>query len=146
LSLDCKATVNLGEFSRSGVTRGENQALDHDFGSQEKYIPFGIVDEDSAQLYLLFGSSYRTHLTSFHSLANRFTISRMKHRSILALAASNVHSKFLTRFLHLSIQALERSITHLVATGTNPDLPCAAFSALDGFGESSSLIFVIISG
>ena len=45
-----------------------------------------------------------------------------------------------------SIQALERSITHLVATGTNPDLPCASFSALDTFGESSSLIFVIISG
>ena len=60
LSLDCKATVKLGEFSRSGVTRGENQALDHDFGGDEKYIPFGIVDEDSGQLYLSFGSSFKT--------------------------------------------------------------------------------------
>ena len=33
LSMDCKATVNLGEFARGGKTRGPNQALDHDCGS-----------------------------------------------------------------------------------------------------------------
>ena len=33
LSMDCKATVNLGEFARGGKTRGSNQALDPDFGS-----------------------------------------------------------------------------------------------------------------
>lgn len=60
LSLDCKATVIIGEYSRGGKTRGNNQALDHDIGSKEKYIPFGIVDEDSGQLYLSFGSSYKT--------------------------------------------------------------------------------------
>jgi len=31
--MDCKATVNLGEFARGGKTRGPNQALDPDFGS-----------------------------------------------------------------------------------------------------------------
>jgi Rhodopirellula transposase DDE domain len=60
LSLDCKATVTIGDYSRGGKTRGNNQALDHDMGSKEKYIPFGIVDEDSGQLYLSFGSSYKT--------------------------------------------------------------------------------------
>jgi len=29
-------------------------------GCTEKYIPFGIVDEDSGQLYISFGSSYKT--------------------------------------------------------------------------------------
>lgn len=29
-------------------------------GVKEKYIPCGIVDEDSGQLYLNFGSSYKT--------------------------------------------------------------------------------------
>jgi transposase len=29
-------------------------------GCQEKYIPCGIVDEDSGQLYINFGSSYKT--------------------------------------------------------------------------------------
>lgn len=60
LSLDCKATVMIGDYSRGGKTRGNNQALDHDMGNKEKYIPFGILDEDSGQLYLSFGSSYKT--------------------------------------------------------------------------------------
>jgi hypothetical protein len=60
LSIDCKATVNLGEYSRGGLTRGANQALDHDFGSGLKSIPCGILDEDSGQLYLYFGASSKT--------------------------------------------------------------------------------------
>ena len=33
LSMDCKATVNIGAYSRGGKTRGDNQAEDHDMGS-----------------------------------------------------------------------------------------------------------------
>lgn len=58
--MDCKATVNIGDYSRGGKTRGDNQALDHDMGCEEKYTPFGMVDEDSGQLYLAFGSSAKT--------------------------------------------------------------------------------------
>jgi len=58
--MDCQATVHIGEFSRGGLTRGENKACDHDLGCQEHYIPCGIVDEDSGQLSLSFGSSYKT--------------------------------------------------------------------------------------
>ncbi len=60
ISIDCKATVNIGEYSRGGKTRGDTQAADHDMGCKEKYTPFGIVDEDSAQLTVLFGSSAKT--------------------------------------------------------------------------------------
>ncbi len=60
LSMDCKATVNLGEFARGGQTRGPNQALDHDFSPVGKSIPCGILDEDSGQLYLHFGNSAKT--------------------------------------------------------------------------------------
>jgi hypothetical protein len=52
--------VKIGEFSRGGVTRGDNRASDHDLGCEEKYIPCGIVDEDSAALHITFGSSYKT--------------------------------------------------------------------------------------
>ena len=47
-------------MSRGGLTRGDNQACDHDLGLHEKYIPCGIVDEDSAQLRITFGSSFKT--------------------------------------------------------------------------------------
>ena len=58
--MDCKATVKIGEYSRGGKTRGDNQAADHDMGCQEKYTPFGVVDEDSGQLHLVFGDSAKT--------------------------------------------------------------------------------------
>ena len=60
LSIDCKATVPIGDVSRGGLTRGDNQACDHDLGLHEKYIPCGIVDEESGQLTITFGSSYKT--------------------------------------------------------------------------------------
>jgi len=58
--MDCKATVNIGDYSRGGKTRGDREAVDHDMGCEEKYTPFGLVDEDSGRLYLAFGSSAKT--------------------------------------------------------------------------------------
>jgi len=60
VSIDCKATVKLGNSSRGGKTRGERQADDHDMGSKEKYIPCGILDEDTGDLFISFGSSFKT--------------------------------------------------------------------------------------
>ena len=59
-SIDCKATVKIGEFSRGGLTRGDHRASDHDMGCQEKYVPCGIVEEESGALHITFGSSYKT--------------------------------------------------------------------------------------
>ena len=64
LSIDCKATVNIGDYSRGGKTRGDARAADHDMGCEEKYTPFGIVDEDKGALYLTFGSSFKTSNSS----------------------------------------------------------------------------------
>ena len=58
--MDGKATVKIGAFSRGGLTRGDNQASDHDMGCKEKYVPCGIVDEESAELTITLGSSSKT--------------------------------------------------------------------------------------
>ena len=47
-------------FHAGELTRGDNRASDHDLGCEEKYIPCGIVDEESAELQITFGSSYKT--------------------------------------------------------------------------------------
>lgn len=60
MSVDCKATVHIGAYSRGGLTRGDHKACDHDLGCKEKYIPCGIVDEEKGQLSITFGSSYKT--------------------------------------------------------------------------------------
>ena len=58
--MDCKAVVKIGDFSRGGQTRGDNKAGDHDFSCQASFLPCGIVDEDTGQLGMSFGSSYKT--------------------------------------------------------------------------------------
>jgi hypothetical protein len=57
----------------------------------------------------------------------------MKQRLILEVAFVRVRSKFLLRILHLSIQAFDRSITHLVIAGTNPDFSDSVLACFDGF-------------
>jgi hypothetical protein len=60
LSLDTKATVLLGEYSRRGKARGQKPvaAQDHDMApDKEKLIPVGILEVGSAQLDLCFATS-----------------------------------------------------------------------------------------
>lgn len=42
ISLDCKAVVKIGPFSRGGKNRIEQKASDYDFESEQKLTPFGI--------------------------------------------------------------------------------------------------------
>jgi hypothetical protein len=84
-------------------------------------------------------NQYRTHLGSIiYAIANLFNISLTKQRLSFVVAFLRVLSKFLTKLLHLSIQELLLSITHLALAGTNPDNPLACFSAFKGFGDSSN--------
>lgn len=92
LSMDCKATVNIGEYSRGGVTRGDNQAADHDMGCKEKYTPFGVVDEDSGELHLVFGSSAKTSdfiVDGLQSYWNRLPEQERKEISVLQIKSDN---------------------------------------------------------
>lgn len=54
MSLDAKATVKVGEFSRNGKSRVETKALDHDFQPDEKITPYGILLPDYDRIYLYF--------------------------------------------------------------------------------------------
>ena len=62
ISIDCKATVNLGDFSRGGKARGATaiKALDHDMATKDKMIPFGILNLENDRLHIFYGNSYKT--------------------------------------------------------------------------------------
>ncbi len=60
MSLDCKATIKLGESSRNGKSRTQTKASDHDMGDKTEYIPCGILDEDTGALHIAFGNSAKT--------------------------------------------------------------------------------------
>ena len=62
ISIDTKATVNVGEYSRGGKSRGRTAvaAKDHDMRPKEKLVPGGILEPLSGKSFLFFGSSYKT--------------------------------------------------------------------------------------
>ena len=60
LSLDAKAAVAVGPFSRHGQSRIVVNAADHDFEAVENLTPFGIFLPDYDELYLYFTASRMT--------------------------------------------------------------------------------------
>jgi Rhodopirellula transposase DDE domain len=60
LSIDAKARVNVGPFSRHGQSRIAVDAVDHDFKAQDRLTPFGIFLPDYDELYLYLASSSLT--------------------------------------------------------------------------------------
>ena len=92
VSVDCKATVNIGDYSRGGRTRGDNRACDHDMGCQEKYTPFGVVNEDTGKLHLMFGSSAKTSdfiIDSLYSWWDQQSPRERERLSCLQIKADN---------------------------------------------------------
>jgi hypothetical protein len=53
-SLDAKATVLIGDYSRGGKSRLVVKAMDHDFRPTDKVTPYGILLPDHDRLYLYF--------------------------------------------------------------------------------------------
>ena len=82
ISIDCKATVNPGEFSRGGKSRGSEavKALDHDMATKEKMIPFGILNLEDDQLYVFYGNSYKT--SDFNAIEQWWGIVKADNRHI----------------------------------------------------------------
>lgn len=62
ISLDTKAKVKIGEFSRRGVARGRHavRAADHDMHPDAVLAPAGILEVDARQLNVIFGTSRDT--------------------------------------------------------------------------------------
>lgn len=57
LSIDAKAAVKIGAFSRKGYSRVIIRAADHDFKPDETLTPFGIFLPDYDEVYLYFTKS-----------------------------------------------------------------------------------------
>lgn len=52
ISLDAKATVKIGPFARGGKSRVPTEAVDHDFQSEEKMTPVGILLPATNELFV----------------------------------------------------------------------------------------------
>jgi Rhodopirellula transposase DDE domain len=62
ISIDTKATVHVGEYSRGGRSRGVEavKALDHDMCMKQRLVPAGILEPVTGKSFLYFGTNYKT--------------------------------------------------------------------------------------
>jgi hypothetical protein len=62
ISVDTKATINLGPYSRGGRSRGLKavKASDHDMRPKEKLVPGGILETANGKSFLFFTTSHKT--------------------------------------------------------------------------------------
>lgn len=62
ISIDAKAKVKIGDFSRNGKSRDQEakKAGDHDMNPKFKLVPYGILNVLSGLLTIFFGTSYET--------------------------------------------------------------------------------------
>src|SRR5215470_16477945 len=107
--MDGKAPVKIGECSRGGLTRGDNQARDHDRGCKEKYMPCGMVDEESAALRIPFGSSAKTSDCSVEVLEAKWDALHEGEKASTSLIQIKIDngpesSGRRTQFLHRMVQ------------------------------------------
>lgn len=79
LSVDAKATIPLGQFSRGGVSRLPVEAWDHDFPPTAKVTPLGVFLPHTNELFLFLVTGPLTADTivdcvreTWELLANRF--------------------------------------------------------------------------
>jgi hypothetical protein len=62
ISMDTKASVDVGDYSRYGRSRGLEpvKALDHDMRPKEKLVPGGILEPVSGRSFIFFTGSNKT--------------------------------------------------------------------------------------
>jgi hypothetical protein len=58
ISIDAKARMNIGNFSRGGRNRVLTKTEDHDLGVKEKLTPFGFYLPQHDDFFLFFTASY----------------------------------------------------------------------------------------
>jgi hypothetical protein len=86
ISLDAKAPLRIGLFSRGGLNRVVVKALDHDFHSQTpKVTPFGIYLPQHGELYLYFTASKVTSDFIVDCLSDFWSQARVRFSAVSTL-------------------------------------------------------------
>ena len=113
LSLDAKATVKVGPFSRGGKSRAEVKAADHDFEAKAKVTPVGIFLPTTDELFLYGVTSKVTSDCLVDRLEQWWEHVRARFTSITTLVVNldngpENHSRR-TQFLGRMVQFAHRS-------------------------------------
>jgi uncharacterized protein YwbE len=90
ISIDAKAKMNIGDFSRGGRNRVLTKAEDHDLGVKTKLIPFGFYAPQHNDLFICFTEGPATSDFIVDQLDEIWPILRDKYGcNILTINADN---------------------------------------------------------
>ena len=108
ISMDAKATVKVGPFSRGGKSRAEVKAADHDFEAKARVTPVGIFLPATDELFLYGVSSKVTSDCLVDRLEQWWERVRERFASITTLVVNldngpENHSRR-TQFLYRMVQ------------------------------------------
>jgi len=122
ISIDTKAKVNLGDFSRGGKKRSffAPKAGDHDMNPIGKLVPFGILEVKKGQLMTIVGRSAETSDFIVDSLQLWWDERKVYYTSIKKLvinldngpSASSHRTQFIKRITEFAIK--NKIVIHLV--------------------------------
>ena len=122
ISIDTKAKLNIGEFSRNGKTREPEpeNGLDHDVTPNAKLVPFGILDTSYDLLSVIYGTSIETSDFIVDCLGLWWEENESRHNSIEELIINSDNGPHVrsrrTQFIKRMVEFANNTgiITHLV--------------------------------
>jgi transposase len=112
LSVDTKAKVKIGEFSRNGKTRSDKapSGLDHDYAAEATLVPLGILNLQNDRTDIIFGTSAETSDFIVDGLATWWDKNKASYSHIKELvinldngpSVSSIRTQFLRRMIGFS--------------------------------------------
>lgn len=122
ISVDTKATINVGPYSRGGRSRGLQavKASDHDMMPKEKLAPGGILETANGKAFLFFTASNKTSDFLVDGIDRWWTVSKGRFGTVQRLVVnmdngpecSGHRSQFLQRMVEFADR--EKLDVHLI--------------------------------
>lgn len=120
ISIDTKAKLNVGAFSRGGTSRGgeATQAWDHDMRPKEKLVPFGILEVLGGLLTIIFGTSRETSDFLVDGLQPWWNLSKERYRHmrqlVIDLDNGPQNASCRTQFMKRMVEFADRHALEIV--------------------------------
>ena len=112
ISIDAKAKVDVGDFSRDGESRAAEapRALDHDTQAKTKLVPYGLLNVTTGLLTIIIGTSHETSDFILDCLSQCWEANKAQHPKARWLVInldngpenSSVRTQFMYRLVKFS--------------------------------------------
>ena len=120
ISMDTKAKLPVGAFSRGGKSRGSEaiQAWDHDMRPKEKLVPCGILEVLGGLLTIIFGTSRETSDFLVDCLQQWWNLSKDQYQHIrqLVIDLDNgpQNASVRTQFMKRMVECADRNALEVI--------------------------------